>query len=174
LPKHVLCVSRVATKPPVLESSRHVRTIAFNVSLNRIAYTVHFLFCMSSLFSGAIQHPRGKQSAMPVVSLYDSRGGRKYLTSQERRAFAMAALRSAPPILTFCLTLLYTGARVSELLALTPERIDRANNAIIFETLKRRRRGVFRAIPVPPELVTRVMQIAHRQQSVRRSCTGAA
>jgi integrase/recombinase XerD len=93
---------------------------------------------------------------MPGVSLYDSRGSRKYLTSSERRAVATVALRAAPPILTFCLTLLYTGARVSEVLALTPGRIDRANNAIIFETLKRRRRGVFRAIPIPIELVARL------------------
>jgi integrase/recombinase XerD len=101
---------------------------------------------------------------MPVVSLYDSRGSRKYLTSQERKAFATVALRTALPIQTFCLTLLYTGARVSELLALTPERIDRSNNSIILETLKRRRSGVFRAIPVPSELVTRVMRIADIQK----------
>jgi site-specific recombinase XerD len=95
---------------------------------------------------------------MPAISLYDGRGSRKYLTSSERRAFANAALRTAPPILTFCLTLLYTGARVSEILALTSARIDRADNAIIFETLKRRKRGVFRAIPVPLELVARLTQ----------------
>ena len=71
---------------------------------------------------------------MQGVTLYDGRGSRKYLTPNERRAFAATALRMAPPILTFCLTLLYTGARVSEVLALTPERIDVAKSAIIFET----------------------------------------
>lgn len=96
---------------------------------------------------------------MPAISLYDCHGRRKYLTSNERRAFAAAALRSAPLIQTFCLTLLYTGARVSEVLALTPERIDHANSVIIFETLKRRRRGVFRAIPVPKELIERLVRV---------------
>lgn len=90
---------------------------------------------------------------MLTQTLFDGRGNRKYLTPAERRAVAVAALRMAPPIATFCLTLLYTGARISELLAITPERIDRANGTIVFETLKRRKRGVYRAVPVPPELL---------------------
>jgi integrase len=35
-----------------------------------------------------------------------------------------AARRAAPEIETFCLTLAYTGARISEVLALVPLRID--------------------------------------------------
>jgi integrase/recombinase XerD len=42
-------------------------------------------------------------------------------------------------------------------LALTPTRIDKASNAIVFETLKRRKSGVFRAIPVPSELIVRIL-----------------
>lgn len=106
---------------------------------------------------------------MPAISLYDCHGRRKYLTNNERKAFATAALRSAPPIQTFCLTLLYTGARVSEALALTPERIDRANSAIIFETLKRRKRGVFRAIPVPKEFIERLARV-HRLSPSLEGC----
>jgi integrase len=90
---------------------------------------------------------------MLAQTLFDGRGNRKYLTRSERRAVAVAALRMAPPITTFCLTRLNTGARISELLAVTPERIDRANGIIVFETLKRRGRGFFRAVPVPPELL---------------------
>jgi integrase/recombinase XerD len=93
---------------------------------------------------------------MLVQTLFDRRGNRKYLTSAERRTVALAALRMAPPIATFLLTLLHTGARISELLALTPERIDRANGVIIFETLKRRKRGIFRAVPVPSDLLNRL------------------
>jgi site-specific recombinase XerD len=91
------------------------------------------------------------------MTLYDGRGGRKYLTLDERRAFASAALGFPTPTQLFCLTLLYTGAQISEVLALTPTRIDQANNAIVLETLKRRKVGVFRAIPVPPELVIRIL-----------------
>jgi len=93
---------------------------------------------------------------MLAQTLFDGRGNRKYLTSAERRAVALAALRMAPPIATFLLTLLHTGARISELLAITPERIDRANGVIIFETLKRRKRGIFRAVPVPSDLLNRL------------------
>ena len=90
---------------------------------------------------------------MLAQTLFDRRGNRKYLTPAERRAVALAALRMAPPITTFVLGLLHTGARISELLAITPERIDRANGVIVFETLKRRKRGIFRAVPVPPEFL---------------------
>lgn len=51
--------------------------------------------------------------------LFDQFGNRKYLTSTERRAFMDAAKRAAPEVETFCLTLAYTGARISEVLALT-------------------------------------------------------
>ena len=79
---------------------------------------------------------------MPGTTLYDSRGSQKYLTDRERRSFAEAAIRAAPSIMTFSLTLLYTGARISEALQLPPERIDCAESAVVLETLKRRRRGV--------------------------------
>jgi integrase/recombinase XerD len=105
---------------------------------------------------------------MPGLSLYDRRGGRKYLTASERQAFASAASRYAPAINAFCLTLLYTGARVSELLALTLERVDNTNNTIVVETLKRRQRGVFRALPVPPELVTLVLTLASDEERGKR------
>ncbi|MDE2133924.1 MAG: tyrosine-type recombinase/integrase [Alphaproteobacteria bacterium] len=86
-------------------------------------------------------------------SLYDAHGQRKYLTARERAAFVRIAVRTGGPVGTFCAVLALTGARISEALALTPERIDRANDAIVFETLKRRERGIFRAVPVPRELV---------------------
>lgn len=94
---------------------------------------------------------------MPGMTIYDSRGARKYLTSDERKAFASTALEFPTAIHTFCLTLIYTGARIWEVLGLTPTRIDQASNAIIFETLKRRKAGVFRAIPVPPELIAQIV-----------------
>lgn len=98
-----------------------------------------------------------KPSPLQVATLFDRSGHRKYLTASERRAFAVRASRFPIPIKLFCLTLLYTGARLSELLALTSDRIDVANNAIIFETLKRRRRCVFRAVPVPAALIGQIL-----------------
>jgi integrase len=42
-----------------------------------------------------------------------------------------------------------TRGERSEALALTPKAIDLNNKAIIIETLKKRKRGVYRAVPVP-------------------------
>lgn len=86
-------------------------------------------------------------------SIYDNNGNRKYLTAQERREFLKAAKQERPEIYTFCLTLAYTGARISEVLALTTDRIDFSDQLIIIESLKKRQRGVFRAVPVPKEFL---------------------
>lgn len=100
--------------------------------------------------------------------LYDHRGNRKYLTSTERRAFMDAAKRARPEVETFCLTLAYTGARISEVLALTPQRVDHAAQAIVFESLKKRTRGIYRAVPVPKELLARVEQVHASTPSTNR------
>ncbi len=96
---------------------------------------------------------RNKPRSGMTWSLYDAHGQRKYLTTKERAAFVRMAIRTGGATGTFCAVLTLTGARISEVLALTPERIDRANGAIVFETLKRRERGIFRAVPVPRELI---------------------
>ena len=116
---------------------------------------------MSTTFTGGHTPQLGKSRPMLAQTLFDRRGNRKYLTAAERRAVAIAALRMAPPIATFLLTLLHTGARISELLAVTPERVDRANGVIVFETLKRRRRGIYRAVPVPSELLSQLDAVHH-------------
>ncbi|MGC9955084.1 MAG: tyrosine-type recombinase/integrase [Rhizomicrobium sp.] len=86
-------------------------------------------------------------------SLFDGRGQRKYLNSTERAAFIRVAMDAEPSTASFCLTLALTGARISEILELTGERIDVSNSAIILETLKRRKRGIFRAVPVPAQFI---------------------
>ncbi len=91
--------------------------------------------------------------------LYDRQGNRKYLTREERRAFIKAAEEAEPEIETFCLTLALTGARISEVLAVTPARIDQSAAVIVFECLKRRSKGVYRAIPVPCELLERLQEV---------------
>lgn len=96
---------------------------------------------------------KGRKTRNMSWSLYDARGRRKYLVPQERWAFFRAALRVGGAVGTFCAVLVFSGARISEVLALTPERIDDGNVAINFETLKRRKRGITRAVPVPRKLL---------------------
>lgn len=99
--------------------------------------------------------------------LYDQGGHRKYLTADERRRFIDAALRQPPEIGTFCLTLAYTGARISEVLSIRANNVDLAAGVIVFESLKKRRRGVFRQVPVPRTLLKR-LEAEHDLRSADR------
>ena len=86
--------------------------------------------------------------------MYDQQGSRKYINSAERRAFLRAANQEPDASRrAFLLTLFYAGCRISEGLNVTIERVDLANKAIVFETLKRRKRGHFRSVPIPDSLV---------------------
>jgi integrase len=92
-------------------------------------------------------------------SIFDSLGQRKYLTRTERAAFLRAASRAPSKVRTLCTVLAYTGCRLSEALATTPERIDTDAGVIVFETLKRRRTGVFRSIPIPENLAMQLRSL---------------
>ncbi len=94
-----------------------------------------------------------------MQSLLDLNGKRKYLTKAERNAFLCAANKSSPEIATFCAVLAYTGARISEVLALTPDRVDVDAGVIVFETLKKRRRGIYRAVPVPGNFLVQLLAV---------------
>lgn len=124
-------------------------------SLNRMGDSVQINLASSTAFSCKYL----RKCATNPFMLYDQQGNRKYLTKSERQAFLDAAKRAKPEIETFCLTLAYTGARISEVLALVPLRIDASANAIIIECLKKRKRGVYRAVPVPPELLQRLNEV---------------
>jgi integrase len=84
--------------------------------------------------------------------VFNRNGQRKYLNRIERRAYLQAIRSQSDERRAFCLTLFYTGCRISEALNLTVERIDLTGKAVVFETLKRRQRGHFRAVPVPDAL----------------------
>ncbi len=87
------------------------------------------------------------------MSLFDATGARKYLTAAERAIFLRAAEREDRQIRTLCMTLAYAGCRLSEALALTADRVDLSSGVLVFETLKKRRSGVYRPVPVPPALL---------------------
>lgn len=85
--------------------------------------------------------------------LFDRTGQRKYLTAEEWDSFLESADVSPPAVRSFCWTLALTGARLSEVRALTGRSVDPINRTIVIECLKRRSRGIFRAVPVPSELI---------------------
>ncbi len=89
-----------------------------------------------------------------TASLYSSRGQRKYLTPAERDRFIAAA--NAYPreeVRLLCLTLAYTGCRISECLALTGASIEPETGYIAIRSLKKRGRIVIREVPTPPDLL---------------------
>ena len=90
-----------------------------------------------------------------VGSLYAANGRRKYLTPEERARFIAAAEScKRPELRTLCLTLVYTGCRISEALALTAGGIERDCGFIAIRCLKKRSGNiVIRELPVPPSLL---------------------
>ena len=101
------------------------------------------------------------------MKLFNEQGQRKYLNAAERKAFKSATEKQPREVRTFCLVLYYTGCRVSEALALTPERIDLEECTITFESLKKRKNGVFRAVPVPSSLID-ILDLVHGLREAAR------
>src|SRR5262249_5558994 len=97
----------------------------------------------------------------PPGSLYTRAGQRKYLTPAERVRFLEAAnaCRRAD-LRTLCLTLAYTGCRISEALALTAASIEREAGFIAIRSLQKRGGAVvFREIPAPAELLAALREV---------------
>jgi integrase/recombinase XerD len=76
------------------------------------------------------------------LRLYTREGARKCVTAGERAAFLHAAEQAERRVRTLCMTLAYAGCRLSEALALTADRVDLAAGVLVFESLKKRRRGL--------------------------------
>ena len=93
-------------------------------------------------------------------SIFDPTGQRLYLTPGERLHFMQTANQLASSKRTLCMTLAFTGCRISEALNLTKERIDVAAKTLVFETLKKRKRGVFRMVPVPTDFIDELLLFA--------------
>jgi len=85
-----------------------------------------------------------------TMSLTDRSGLRKYLTPGERKAFLEAASEADRMVRTFCETLAYGGCRLREALELTADRVDMKAGCLVFESLKKRKKGIYRQVPVPP------------------------
>jgi integrase/recombinase XerD len=107
------------------------------------------------------QNPGSVSAPTGEVPLFDRRGCRKYLNKNERKAFRRAI--SAEHDLArraFMLTVFHTGCRISEALNLLAGQIDGTAIAVVFETLKRRKRGCYRTIPVPEALMRALLDVA--------------
>jgi integrase/recombinase XerD len=100
-------------------------------------------------------------------SLFGPSGGRKYLNAAERRRFTQAALRAPLEVQLFCLILSFSGGRISEILALIPAAIDLDSGVANIVTLKRRKRGIVRQVPLPRSVVGKLDRFFHLRQRQR-------
>lgn len=88
--------------------------------------------------------------------LYSSIGERKYLTDEEFRRFLSMSSRLAVDRRAFVRLIAYSGCRLSE--ALGVRRSGIGMGAVILPTLKRRRL-VFRSVPIPDALIADLQSI---------------
>ena len=87
------------------------------------------------------------------MRLYDEQNERLYINAEERERFLVIAHKQPPHIKAFCLTLFYTGCRLSEGRELYFSAIQPTARLISFRSLKKRKQHHIREIPVPKELI---------------------
>jgi len=87
------------------------------------------------------------------MRLYDNQSQRLYINAEERALFLKAAVSQPPNIRAFCLTLFYTGCRLSEARELRFSAIQPHTRLISFRSLKKRNQHHIREVPVPQELI---------------------
>mgnify|MGYP003583533852 CR=1 FL=1 len=86
-------------------------------------------------------------------STYGTDGQRKYLIRSETDRFLSTAKKEDIRHYTFCWLITATGCRISEALNITTKNFDFEAGLVIVESLKKRRTGVYRAIPLPVTLL---------------------
>ena len=91
---------------------------------------------------------------MSQITLFDTAGNRKYITPEERERFYTSTGDVSKDWRMFGLMLYYTGCRPTEALNLKIKDIDFSAGAVTINTLKQRREGVYRQIPLPDDYLT--------------------
>ena len=111
---------------------------------------------------------------MTGMRLHDPAGQRLYLNAEERAAFLAVVRRQPARDRTLCETLHFTGCRPSELLEITPARVDLSGGTIAIRSLKKRmdaagrQKVVYRSVPVPPDCLD-TLNTAHGLREAQRS-----
>jgi integrase/recombinase XerD len=121
---------------------------------------------LATLLAIVLQNSEHKISAgRPIrkpngpMTLHTVFGARKYLNTAERQRFATATETMPDEARLFCLLLMWSGCRVSEGLAVTPLAFDREAGTVALITLKRRKTGIVRQVPIPPMLIEELSEV---------------
>lgn len=83
-------------------------------------------------------------------------GERKYLTANEVRKFIEGARKYEDGISLFCEFLAVSGCRISEALSVCEKNFNFIDSKVVIETLKKRKCGIFREIPIPKGFINRL------------------
>jgi integrase/recombinase XerD len=102
-----------------------------------------------------------------IMQIVNDKGERLYFTEEQRKALLAAAAKAPREVRSFCSVLCYTGCRISEALALTAKSIDLSAKVIVIESLKKRKQGVHRQVPVPPELLD-ILDMVHGIREIQK------
>jgi len=117
---------------------------------------------------------------MSGMRLHDDAGNRLYLNAEERASFLDEARKRPARDRTLCETLYHTGCRPSELVEITPARIDLSGGTITIRSLKKRKDAsgkqkiVYRTVPVPPEYLDTLntaYDLRQAQRTPRKAAT---
>lgn len=88
-----------------------------------------------------------------TMRLYNDQSERLYTNADERERFLAALSAESDDVRAFCLTLFYTGCRLSEARELRFSAIQPKARLISFRSLKKRDQHHIREIPVPQDLI---------------------
>lgn len=94
------------------------------------------------------------------MRIFSEDGERLYINLDERLRFEKTAKDQKRETMTLALVLLFTGCRISEALNLEYRNIDLSDKSINFESLKKRKRGVYRSVPIP-DMLCDYLELVH-------------
>ena len=104
----------------------------------------------------------------PKIKLYNDSGQRLYVNTEERQRY-FESIKEFYSVDRMYLSMLYwTGCRLSEPLNIMPQHIDLSEKCVIINTLKQRRRDIFRKVPLPDIYLNElelVFELRKRQKS---------
>lgn len=101
-------------------------------------------------------------------SAYAPDGQRKYLNSAENMLFLDALPVLPEDRITFCLVLYFSGARMTEVLRLTPKKLEPETQILRIQCLKKRSKVVTRRVAMPDEIFERLEMMATNLQANER------
>ncbi|MEO0510801.1 MAG: site-specific integrase [Verrucomicrobiota bacterium] len=106
------------------------------------------------------------EAHLQSLQLRDRNGLRKYLTPEERARFRDCISGLRDPIKElYCYTIFCTGCRPTEAHRLRLESFDLAEGVLVIESLKKRRRGLYREIPVRLNWMKKAVNLLSKHHS---------